>query len=139
MAASSSEPDALSLLLAGLVAEFPIVSKAEPLLTGKPRAGVIAHLNCGHNHDTKANSEQVQIAPGKKRYTQSDCVPALKELLEEKHAACIAEAEAERDAERTLKIMRDAVDIINASVTGGAVEPVSVTEPTTTIEEALDF
>ena len=51
----------------------------------------------------------------------------------------LKEAKADRDAERTLKIMRDAVDIINASVTGGAVEPVSVTQPTTTIEEALDF
>ena len=51
----------------------------------------------------------------------------------------LKEAKADRDADRTLKIMRDAVDIINASVTGGAVEPVSVTEPTTTVEEALDF
>jgi len=51
----------------------------------------------------------------------------------------LKEAKADGDKERTIKIMRDAVDIINASVTGGAVEPVSVTEPTTTVEEALDF
>ena len=47
-------------------------------------------------------------------------------------------AKADRDNELTLKIMRDAVEIINASVTGGAVEPVSVTEPTTTVTES-DF
>jgi len=51
----------------------------------------------------------------------------------------LKEAKADRDADRTLKIMRDAVEIINNSVTGGAVQPVSVSEPTTTIEEALDF
>ena len=51
----------------------------------------------------------------------------------------LKEAKADRDEERTLKIMRDAVEIINNSVTGGAVQPVSVTEPTTTVEEALDF
>lgn len=50
----------------------------------------------------------------------------------------LKEAKADRDNERTLKIMRDAVEIINTSVTGGAVEPVSVTEPTTTVTEA-DF
>lgn len=50
----------------------------------------------------------------------------------------LKEAKADRDNERTLKIMRDAVEIINSSVTGGAVEPVSVTEPTTTVTEA-DF
>ncbi len=51
----------------------------------------------------------------------------------------LKEAKADRDTARSLKIMRDAVEIIHNSVTGGAVEPVSVTEPTTTVEEALDF
>ena len=51
----------------------------------------------------------------------------------------LKEAKADRDADRTLKIMRDAVEIINNSVTGGSVQPVSVSEPTTTVEEALDF
>ena len=50
----------------------------------------------------------------------------------------LKEAKADGDSKLTLKIMRDSVDIINASVTGGAVEPVSVTEPTTTVTEA-DF
>ncbi len=51
----------------------------------------------------------------------------------------LKEAKADRDSARSLKIMRDAVEIIHNSVTGGSVQPVSVTEPTTTIEEALDF
>lgn len=50
----------------------------------------------------------------------------------------LKEAKADRDSERTLKIMRDAVEIIHNSVTGGAVEPVSVAEPTTTVTET-DF
>jgi hypothetical protein len=51
----------------------------------------------------------------------------------------LKEAKADRDNERTLKIMRDAVEIIHNSVTGGAVEPVSVSEPSTTVDESLDF
>jgi hypothetical protein len=51
----------------------------------------------------------------------------------------LKEAKADRDTARSLKIMRDAVEIIHNSVTGGSVEPVSVTEPTVTVEEALDF
>jgi hypothetical protein len=52
----------------------------------------------------------------------------------------LKEAKADRDADRTIKIMRDAVEIIHNSVTGGAVQPVSVTsEKTVTVDEALDF
>jgi hypothetical protein len=50
----------------------------------------------------------------------------------------LKEAKADRDTARSLKIMRDAVEIIHNSVTGGSVEPVSVTESTVTLDEA-DF
>lgn len=62
------------------------------------RPGLIARLACEHNH-AGCRSEQVQIAPGKGRHNQIDCVPALKELLKSRHAKCIAEVVAERDAE----------------------------------------
>ena len=69
---------------------------ATPLNAAKP--GVIARLACEHNH-AGCRSEQVQIAPGKGRHNQIDCVPALKELLKSRHAKCIAEVMAQRDAE----------------------------------------
>ena len=69
---------------------------ATPLNAAK--SGVIARLACEHNH-AGCRSEQVQIAPGKGRHNQIDCVPALKELLKSRHAKCIAEVMAERDAE----------------------------------------
>jgi len=96
MAASSSDAE-LSQLLAALVSEFPgIVTDATPI--NGPKPGVFACLACKHNHPG-CRSEQVQIAPSKGRHNQIDCVPALKELLTSKHAACIAEIQAERDAE----------------------------------------
>ena len=96
MAASSSDAE-LTQLLAGLVSEFAgVVTDATPLNGARP--GVIARLACEHNH-AGCRSEQVQIAPGKGRHNQIDCVPALKELLKSRHAKCIAEVMAERDAE----------------------------------------
>jgi hypothetical protein len=96
MAASSSDAE-LSQLLATLVSEFPgIMTDATPI--NGPRPGVFASLACTHNHPG-CRSEQVQLAPSKGRHNQIDCVPALKELLISKHAACIAEILADRDAE----------------------------------------
>ena len=51
----------------------------------------------------------------------------------------LKDAKADGDKDRSLRIMRDAVEIINASVTGGDVEPVKVAEEKTTVSEALDF
>lgn len=52
----------------------------------------------------------------------------------------LKEAKADRDSARTLKIMRDTVEILHASATGGSVEPVKVTEePTTTLPADIDF
>jgi hypothetical protein len=96
MAASSSDAE-LSQLLAALVSEFPgIVTDATPI--NGPRPGVFASLACTHNHPG-CRSEQVQLAPSKGRHNQIDCVSALKELLTSKHAPCIAEILATRDAE----------------------------------------
>lgn len=47
----------------------------------------------------------------------------------------LKDAKADGDKDRAMRIMRDAVEIINASVTGGDVEAVTVTEPTTTVTE----
>ena len=99
MAASSSDSSELSQLLTTLDPEFPgIVTDATRLDAAKGRPGVIARLACEHNHPG-CRSEQVQIAPSKGRHNQIDCVSALKELLASKHAACIAEILADRDAE----------------------------------------
>ena len=40
----------------------------------------------------------------------------------------LKDAKADRDTERSLKIMRDAIEILNTAVTGGDVEAVDVTE-----------
>ena len=51
----------------------------------------------------------------------------------------LKEAKADHDSARTLKIMGQRRDS-HASVTGGAVEPVKVTEePTTTLPADIDF
>lgn len=52
----------------------------------------------------------------------------------------LKDAKADRDNDRSLKIMRDAIEIINAAVTGGEVQPVTVTEEsTTTLPADIDF
>ena len=52
----------------------------------------------------------------------------------------LKEAKADGDTKRSLQIMRDTVEILHASVTGGSVEPVTVTEEkTTTLPEDIDF
>ena len=51
----------------------------------------------------------------------------------------LKDAKADRDNERSIKIMRDAIEIINASVTGGEVESVTVAEETTTVPSDIDF
>ena len=51
----------------------------------------------------------------------------------------LKDAKADGDKDRSLRIMRDAVEIINATVTGGDVNSVTVTEETTTVSDALDF
>lgn len=75
----------LDRLLKELAETLPIITEAKPL--DGPRPGVIAHLSCGHNHETRANSEQVQIAPRKNHHTQVDCVASLRELLLTKRAS----------------------------------------------------
>ena len=52
----------------------------------------------------------------------------------------LKEAKADNDKQRSEAILRDTVQILHASVTGGSVEPVSVAEEkVATVDEALDF
>ena len=52
----------------------------------------------------------------------------------------LKDAKADRDNARSIKIMRDAIEIINAAATGGEVESVQVVEePTTTLPSDIDF
>ena len=51
----------------------------------------------------------------------------------------LKDAKADGDKDRSLRIMRDAVEIINAAVTGYDIENVQVAEETTTVSDALDF
>ena len=52
----------------------------------------------------------------------------------------LKEAKADGDTKRSISIMRDTVEILHAVVTGGSVEPVTVTEEkTTTLPEDIDF
>ena len=52
----------------------------------------------------------------------------------------LKEAKADGDTKRSISIMRDTVEILHATVTGGSVEPVTVSEEkTTTLPEDIDF
>ena len=54
----------------------------------------------------------------------------------------LKEAKADNNKQRSEAILRDTVQILHASVTGGSVEPVSVSvseEKVATVDEALDF
>ena len=52
----------------------------------------------------------------------------------------LKEAKADNDKQRSEAILRDTVQILHASVTGGSVEPVTVAEEkVATVDEALDF
>ena len=52
----------------------------------------------------------------------------------------LKEANADGDKQRKESILRDTVEILHATVTGGSVEPVTVkAEKSVTVDEALDF